>query len=381
MPSIYIHIPFCERKCLYCDFYSVEGTSLMERFVGALLSEIGMYASRAVGVSFDTVYLGGGTPSLLPVGLLGKILARLRRTFSIAGGSEITMEINPGTVSEEKLAGYRSLGVNRLSIGVQSFQDHELRFLSRIHTAREARDAIAMARSAGFTNLSLDLIFGLPDQTLEEWEQDLLHALRFEPEHLSAYCLVVEEDTPLARLVRSGQVTPSPLEIEADMLECTMDLLAARGYEHYEVSNYARPGYRSRHNSSTWSHGNYLGFGPGAHAFWKGLAGGPALRWQNVPDLGQYIDRASGGCLPLTSEEVLSERSLINERIFMGLRADGIDLERLERDFRCGFERRHREVIQLLLGEKMMVHEHGRLRLTPKGYLVCDEIAAELLLP
>lgn len=381
MASIYMHVPFCERKCLYCDFYSVEGTSLMDRFVDSLLLEIGMYASFTPGVSFDTVYLGGGTPSLLPLRSLDEIFAHLRRTFSIADGSEITMEVNPGSVSEEKLAAYRSLGVNRLSIGVQSFQDDELQFLSRIHSAREAQEVVGMARSAGFTNLSLDLIFALPGQTVEVWERNLVHALRFEPEHLSAYSLVVEDDTPLARLVRSGQVTPSPLESEARMLEFTMDFLGARGYEHYEVSNYARPGFRSRHNSSYWTHSNYLGFGPSAHSFWRRDLDGSALRWQNTPDLVQYIDQAGSGSLPVSSEEVVSQRSLINERIFLGLRADGVDLERLEKDFRFDFDKRHREVIELLIREDLMVTENGRLRLTPKGFLVCDEIAVKLLIP
>jgi oxygen-independent coproporphyrinogen-3 oxidase len=381
MASIYMHIPFCERKCLYCDFYSVESTSLMEQFVDSLLSEIGMYASYAPGVSFDTVYLGGGTPSLLPVRSLGKIFDRLRRTFTIADGSEVTMEINPGTVSKEKLERYRSLGVNRLSVGVQSFRDEDLQFLSRIHTAREADEAVAMARSAGFVNLSLDLIFSLPGQTVEDWERNLVHALRFDPEHLSAYSLVVEDETPLARLVRSGKVTPSPEPIEAAMLEFTMDFLCARGFDHYEVSNYARPGFRSRHNSSYWSHRQYLGFGPSAHSFWRRGTEGQATRWQNVPDLARYIDRIGIGGLPVSSEEVVSQRSLINERIFLGLRADGLDLASLEKDFRFVFDKRHREVIERLVRATMMEHEHGRLRLTPKGFLVCDEIAAELLIP
>jgi len=353
----------------------------MDRFVDSLLLEMGMYASFTPGVSFDTVYLGGGTPSLLPPRSLEKIFAHLRRTFSIAEGSEITMEVNPGSVSEEKLAAYRVLGVNRLSIGVQSFEDDELQFLSRIHSAREAHEVVGMARSAGFTNLSLDLIFALPGQTVEVWERSLVHALSFEPEHLSAYTLVVENATPLARLVRSGQVIPSPLESEARMLEFTMDFLGARGYEHYEVSNYARPGFRSRHNSNYWTHRNYLGFGPSAHSFWRRDLDAPASRWQNTPDLGQYIARAGGGSLPVSSEEVVSERSLINERIFLGLRADGVDLERLKKDFRFDLDDRHREVIDLLVREEMMVTENGCLRLTPRGFLVCDEIAVKLLIP
>ena len=307
MASIYLHIPFCERKCHYCDFYSVENTSLMDRFVDALLDEIVMYASLGTTAGFDTIYLGGGTPSLLPVRSVERILDRLRTTFAISDRCEVTMEVNPGTVSKENLKGYGALGVNRLSIGVQSFDDEELKFLTRIHTAREARQAINAARSAGLSNLSLDLICALPGQTVDHWEQNLVHALQFEPEHLSAYSLVVEEGTPLAQLVQSGQVIPAHEDQEAAMLEFTMRFLADRGFDHYEVSNYARPGYKSRHNSNYWSHRGYLGFGPAAHSFWTRGTNDPAARWQNVSDLGEYVDRVGSGNLPVLSEEVVSE--------------------------------------------------------------------------
>ncbi|MCK5572369.1 MAG: radical SAM family heme chaperone HemW, partial [Bacteroidetes bacterium] len=364
MASLYLHIPFCERKCNYCDFYSVEAPSLMDRFLDALVSEMSLYSSHARGVSMETIYLGGGTPSLMSVPALEKVLGHVRRTFQTTHDCEVTLEVNPGTVSREKLVGYRSLGVSRLSIGVQSFHDDELKFLSRIHSAREAEDAIEVARSAGFDNVSLDLIFALPGQTLERWERGLAHALRFEPEHISAYSLVVEDDTPLDRSVRSGEVIPSSLETEARMLEFTMQYLGAREYDHYEVSNYARQGYRSRHNYSYWSHQNYLGLGPSAHSFWRSPDSPSATRWWNVSDLWDYIQQVERGSHPISSEEAVPKRSLINERIFLGLRSDGLDLRRLKRDFQCDLDVLRRDALRSLLDEGLMCYEGDRIVLT-----------------
>ncbi len=380
MPSLYIHIPFCEKKCLYCDFYSIENRSSMDDFLAALHREIGLYQSYGEGTSFQTVFFGGGTPSLLSPGQLESILARLRSMFRIDADAEVTVEANPGTVTLEKLRAYRSLGVNRLSIGVQSFHDDELRFLSRIHSATEARQCVDLAREVGFENVSVDLIFSIPGQTVDRWQVNLREALSLHPEHISAYSLIVEDNTPLARLVASRQVSPNPLEHEAALYELTMNVLEKHGYEHYEVSNYARPGFRSRHNYNYWTHENYLGFGPSAHSFWKEAGTLSGRRWWNSASVAVYRGRLLGQKPPLLSQEFVRTRELMNERVFLGLRSDGLDLSQFEREFNVTLPDSHHHIINHLISEKYAALDEHRLRLTPRGYLVCDEISERLLL-
>jgi oxygen-independent coproporphyrinogen III oxidase len=379
MPSLYVHIPFCEKKCLYCDFYSIENRSSMVDFLSALHREIEMYRSLGDGVTFETVFFGGGTPSLLSPEQLGSLLSHLHEVYKIGSDAEITVETNPGTVTTEKLRAYRSLGVNRLSIGIQSFHEDELKFLSRIHDANQALQCVRLARAAGFENLSIDLIFSIPGQTLARWKSNLNQALSLAPQHISAYSLIVEENTPLARLVASKQVSPNPVEEEAEMYEFTMKFLGSHGFEHYEVSNYARPGFRSRHNYNYWTHENYLGFGPSAHSFWKQQEAGFGKRWWNIANLSHYCERLLGNQLPLTSQEFVKARELMNERVFLGLRSDGLDLTRFEREFGVLLSDTHESTINQLINEEYAAIEDRRLRLTPKGFLLCDEISERLL--
>ncbi|HCV43664.1 MAG TPA: coproporphyrinogen III oxidase [Bacteroidetes bacterium] len=379
MPSLYVHIPFCEKKCLYCDFYSIENRSSMVDFLSALHREIEMYRSLGDGVTFETVFFGGGTPSLLSPEQLGSLLSHLHEVYKIGSDAEITVETNPGTVTTEKLRAYRLLGVNRLSIGIQSFHEDELKFLSRIHDANQALQCVRLARAAGFENLSIDLIFSIPGQTLARWKSNLNQALSLAPQHISAYSLIVEENTPLARLVASKQVSPNPVEEEAEMYEFTMKFLGSHGFEHYEVSNYARPGFRSRHNYNYWTHENYLGFGPSAHSFWKQQEAGFGKRWWNIANLSHYCERLLGNQLPLTSQEFVKARELMNERVFLGLRSDGLDLTRFEREFGVLLSDTHESTINQLINEEYAAIEDRRLRLTPKGFLLCDEISERLL--
>jgi oxygen-independent coproporphyrinogen-3 oxidase len=379
MASLYLHIPFCERKCLYCDFYSIENISPMNDFLKALHREIDMYAGFGKDVGFETVFFGGGTPSLLEPVQLEDLLTRLRATFSIDDSSEITVEANPGTVTSGKLRSYRSLGVNRLSIGVQSFHDDELKFLSRIHDRGEALRCVDEARSAGFDNISIDLIFSLPGQTLTRWESNLARAVALNTEHISAYSLIVEDNTPLARLVSSKQVSPNPLETEAEMYEFTMAFLESHGYEHYEVSNYAKPGFRSKHNYNYWNHTNYLGFGPSAHSFWRQPGSQVGRRWWNIANLSGYCEHLLGDSLPLVSQEYVRTQELMHERVFLGLRSDGVDLGEFEREFGVSLVQTHDPVIRHLLTEEHAAMEGSRLRLTSKGFLLCDEISRRLL--
>ncbi len=379
MLSVYLHIPFCRRKCLYCDFYSVETVGLVGAFLNALSREIAGAAAGRTGEEVSTVYFGGGTPSLLAPEQIGGILGNLRRRWPIREDAEITLEANPGTLSDETLHGLRRVGVNRLSLGVQSFHDPLLRSLGRIHDRAEALRAVEMARAAGFTNVSLDLIHAVPDETVAQWEEDLHTAIGLAPQHISAYSLTIERHTPLGRMVTAGEVRPAPTDLEAAMLERTMELLARAGYEHYEVSNYARPGFRCRHNLAYWSHRDYLGFGPSAHSFRLEQPWELAHRWWNVADLDTYCARLAAGLSPAESEEQLKSKELLEEQVLLGLRCGGLDLGRLAGDFGVDLAERCGGVLRQLAQEHLASFTGGVLRLTPKGFVVCDEIAGRLL--
>jgi oxygen-independent coproporphyrinogen-3 oxidase len=377
--SLYLHIPFCEKKCLYCDFYSIETMSQLEEFLAALTLETELNARRGAGTRFDTVFFGGGTPSLLTPGQLDRILTSLHSHFAIASDAEVTVETNPGTITPKKLEAFRSLGVNRLSIGVQSFNDRELQFLGRIHDSRQAVEALTMARKAGFQNVSIDLIYSLPGQTPGQWMSTLEQGLALDPEHVSAYSLIVEDHTPLSRMVTAGQVSPNPVDAEADLYETTMRVMEQNGFEHYEVSNYAKPGFRSRHNYSYWSHQNYLGFGPSAHSFWRAEDGRSGERWANVASVSSYCQRLRQREQPLAFREDVGARELVNERLFLGLRSDGIDLEKLKAEFGVSLGSGREATIRELVVERLAVLDSNVLRLTSKGFLLCDEIVGRLM--
>jgi oxygen-independent coproporphyrinogen-3 oxidase len=370
--SLYVHIPFCQRKCLYCDFSSVEGTDGVEGYLVALGLEIARRAGYGKAAIFKTVYLGGGTPSLLRPRQIERILTELHSRFRVAPDAEVTLEANPGTVTLETLGAYRAVGISRLSIGVQSFDDRELCAIGRIHDRAEALRCVELARTAGFKNLGIDLIYSIPGQTLEQWEQNLAVALRLGPPHISAYCLTLETGTPLAGLARAGRVRMNSAGVEADMYRLAMERLGAGGYAHYEVSNYALPGRQCRHNETYWTHGNYLGLGPAAHSFWKEEDGRSGRRFWNVSDLSLYQERLAGGRLAVASEERIGPGQMLDERIFLGLRSRGLDLPSLRADGGYDLESKRGDLLQCLIAE-------GWLRLTPRGFPVCDEICARLV--
>jgi oxygen-independent coproporphyrinogen-3 oxidase len=380
MPSLYVHVPFCERKCPYCDFYSVEGGTLQDRYLEALRVEANLLAGRYRAWEFGTLYIGGGTPSLLPAPAFEEMMENLRRSFRLLPECELTVEVNPGTVTDEKLRLYHALGVNRLSIGIQSFSENDLQFLGRIHSAREASECFEAARRAGFANISVDLIYSLPGQAVKEWEWTLRRAIALGPEHISAYSLIVEPGTPFFLMVQQGRWSPNADEREAGLYERTMEILEAEGFEHYEVSNYSRPGFRSRHNSSYWTHENYLGLGPSAHSFESG-AGKESTgeRWWNIAALGPYLECLEGGRLPVGSREHLDTTAMINERILLGLRSDGVTLEALRGPDRRGLQGDRGALVHDLLAQGLAEIAAGTLKLTPQGFVVCDEIARRLM--
>ena len=377
MPSLYLHIPFCEHKCIYCDFYSIapngEGREnygdLEGRFLNALEREIDLRGQDELfKTTYETIFIGGGTPSLLSPSTIEGILTRISTRFSIRADAEITVEANPGTVDLKKLQGYKSAGVNRMSFGIQSFHEDDLRFLTRIHTSEQARDNVRNAFRTGFENVSFDLIFALPGQTLERWKSNLQFAIELSPTHLSCYSLIVEQNTPLYRMVQSNEVRLVDTEDDAALYEYTIEYLDHAGFIQYEVSNFSRPGYKCRHNVNYWNHENYLGFGPSAHSFWEGK------RWWNLSNVVGYAEMLTRGLPPVAGEEVLTRQQWIDETVLLGLRGEGIDLEGFRNRFQKNLLTEYDVLIDGLLNDGLATIGGERLRLTMKGYLVCDEI-------
>jgi oxygen-independent coproporphyrinogen III oxidase len=376
MASLYLHIPFCEHKCIYCDFYSlvpvksdVGRQSLEELFLTALTTEIELRAEAGqLHESYETIFFGGGTPSLLSPSTIEKILNLLASRFTIQPNAEITLETNPGTVDRKKLQAFRSAGINRISLGIQSFHDEDLKFLTRIHSASEAKQCVHDVYASGFKNLSFDLIFSLPRQSLLAWKSNLQQAVELLPQHLSCYSLIIEPGTPLFHMVESKQITPVDVDRDAEAYEWTIDYLNSHGYQQYEVSNFAQPRFKCRHNLNYWNHSLYLGFGPSAHSF----SGNE--RWWNISDLSTYLKKLSERTFPPREKERLSDAQLMEETIFLGLRSEGIDLEQFRRRFSHSLETENATVITELIQQERAKIDNGRLRLTAKGYLVCDEI-------
>jgi oxygen-independent coproporphyrinogen-3 oxidase len=377
MSGIYIHIPFCERKCIYCDFYSVENLNLIDRFTESLLKEIEIFSVEADFFNdsiFDTIYFGGGTPSLLEPAQIEKILNKLSQSFKISSNPEITLETNPGTVDKRKLLEFKNLGVNRISFGVQSFFDDDLKFLGRIHTGEDAFKCVNDSFEVGFENVSIDLIFGLPGQTVEKWLENLKFAVSLNVPHISAYNLIVERGTPLHELVSLGKVEIPEDEIQAQLYERTIDFLENAGYVHYEVSNYAFEGFECRHNLKYWQYENYIGFGPSAHSFWINK------RWWNFANLNKYINALDLGKIPVANFEILDEEKMIEEFIYLGLRSKGINVARFKGKF--GFEFVDGDIkdeIEELDRAGYITIEDDFIKLTPKGFLLCDEIVLRLI--
>ena len=360
-PGLYVHIPFCRGKCLYCDFYSVTSLSLVPAYLEALAVEARLYQGRFA--TFDSLYLGGGTPSLLEVAPLTALMKNLRRHFSFAPDTEVTVEANPDDLTWDKLALLKDLGVNRLSLGVQSFDAGELRFLGRRHTARQAEQALKLARAAGFRNIGVDLIHALPGQKEAAWVRTLKKALSFRPEHLSCYQLTLAPETPLGRKQARGVITPLGEEAERRFFLLTSRFLEARGYLHYEVSNFARgESFTCRHNRKYWRHATYLGLGPAAHSFENGR------RWWNHASLREYCRVLKSGAAPVAGEETLTPEQLQLETLFLGLRTrEGLPFEALGRHSRSA------ALAKLTASGLLRVHR-GRVTPTREGLVVADRL-------
>ncbi|MGQ9516420.1 MAG: radical SAM family heme chaperone HemW [Anaerolineae bacterium] len=379
--GLYLHIPFCKAKCMYCDFASVAGRpEWFTPYTEAICAEIAGAPARFPAIPADqlppqTVYIGGGTPSILPIPLLERILQALRWAFPLPAEAEISLEANPGTVDRGGLRRLRALGINRLSIGVQSFLDSELRLLGRIHTAEEARQAFRWAREAGFDNLNIDLIFGLPRQSLGDWMQSLEEALDLAPQHISLYALSVEEGTPLAEMIERGKLPALDDDQMADMYIYAGERLEQAGYLHYEISNWALPGWMCRHNLGTWRNEPYLGFGAAAHSHLG------RRRWWNVRDPQTYMARIEAGLSPTDGEEALSEEMDMAETMILGLRLvqEGVEVERFRRRYGRTPAEAYPDVLTRLAAQGLIEISSERIRLTRHGRLLGNQVFAQFL--
>jgi oxygen-independent coproporphyrinogen-3 oxidase len=384
--SLYVHIPFCQSKCSYCDFNSYAGLeSLIPSYIGALLAEMALWREATQHMRAATVFLGGGTPSLLPLAEVERIMTALRQRFRLSDDAEVSLEANPGTIDCPYLQGLRSLGVNRLSLGGQSFHDDELAALGRIHTAAEAREAYDTARRAGFANVNLDLIYGLPRQTMIAWQDSVREAVALRPDHLSLYALTLEEGTPLADDVAHGRLPPPDADLAADMYLWAEGALAAAGYQHYEISNWALAGRQCRHNVACWLNEPYLGFGAGAHSCFGGF------RFANVKDPRRYVTlvgesgqgdgRAAGGLAPLladlrhiASAEQMTAARAMAETVVLGLRlVEGLRLEEFRRRFGHELISVYGAQVQELEALGLLERANGCLRLTASARLLGNE--------
>lgn len=368
-PGLYIHVPFCRSKCLYCGFYSTAATGLIPAFLKALGQEMNL--RRQTFSTFDTVYIGGGTPSLLGLQELGALLEAAAKNFRIAATAEITVEANPADLDQKGFSGLRRLGVNRLNLGIQSFDDNILKFLGRRHGRGEALQAIAAAQKAGFDNLGIDLIYGVPGQGLASWQETLNLALSFRPAHLSCYQLTLEPGTPLGLRLSQGELTLPEEELRADFFFRTAATLRKAGYLHYEVSNFARnEAACSRHNQKYWRHAPYLGLGPAAHSF-RGRK-----RWWNTPDLAQYLGNCDKGMPPVEAAESLTADDLRLEALFLGLRTSrGIDLAGYNHRYGYDLLVEKAGAIETFIKGGQLEINNGFLQPTPAGMAVADTLA------
>lgn len=375
MSSLYIHIPFCQSKCGYCSFSSWPGLeTIHDRYIQAVLKELSEAAKTYDGGQLSTIFFGGGTPTVLPASQLQKILNCCGQLFGMEKGAEITLEANPGTIDREKLGELKAAGFSRISIGVQSFRDEDLQVLGRCHTASEAVAAFRDARAAGFDNISLDLMYGLPKQSVESWRQNLAKVMALGPEHISMYQLTVEEDTPFFVLEGKGM-----LELPADEAIIAMDdlnlhICRAEGYDWYEVSNFARPGYRCRHNLNYWHNEQYLAAGAGAVSY---LAG---QRERRVADPAEYVAMVESDRKPIVESEKLSRDESFRETVTMGLRlTEGIEIKRLRTRYGVDTVAYYGDTLQKLLADGLMECSHTHLRVSEKGRLFSNVILAELV--
>ena len=373
MAGIYIHVSFCKTRCIYCDFYTRTDMSPRNSYVEALCREIELRKDYTGGEKIETIYFGGGTPSQLSYNDFTRIFDTIGRHFEVSEDAEITMEANPDDLRPQYFDSIRSLPFNRLSIGIQSFNDNELRFLKRRHTAIDAKEAVNRSREAGFENISIDLMYGLPGQTMNIWQSNLYEAIALDVQHISSYHLIYEQGTRLYRLFKHGNVKPVDEDLSADMFAAMIERLSKVGFQHYEISNFARNGLVSRHNSSYWLGAKYLGLGPAAHSY------DGQNRAQNIASISKYIE-SIGQDIPPTEIEYLDMNTRYNDYILTGMRTMwGINLVKLEELFGKPMKEYAMRNVQKYIGQGFVTNKDNTLKLTHKGIFISDGIMSDMM--
>ncbi len=375
--SLYVHIPFCAQRCSYCDFYFVTTQRRQTEFIEALCLEIAQKARTFPNTLLSTIYFGGGTPSLLPSQAITHILAHICASFDTSQVDEITLEANPEDINAPVLEELMHAGITRMSLGVQSFRNADLSFMNRCHNSDQALLACKLIQSAELSSWSLDLIFGVPGASTKIWQDNLSRAIETQVPHISTYNLTVEPRTPLYRQVANGFVKPVSDEDAADQFQHAIDILTSTGYEHYEISNFALPGHRAKHNTRYWQHTNYLGVGPSAHSFW--WQSDKALRWQNVRSLRKYLETVTIAESPTVTQETLSMHDLARERVMLALRTyEGLDLDNLKDTYGLDLIAHKKETLRQMKADGFIVQQGTHMRLTMQGLHVCDNLTAQL---
>ncbi|SDH47223.1 coproporphyrinogen III oxidase, anaerobic [Alteribacillus persepolensis] len=373
--AMYVHIPFCKQICYYCDFnkFYIDNQPVTE-YVQALKQEM-TYAFQDKVLPLSSIYIGGGTPTALSIEDLETVLTDIHENTRLDKGGEFTVEVNPGEADADKLLMMKKLGVNRLSIGVQAFQNSLLSKIGRTHSAEEAQETIALAKKAGFENISIDLMFGLPGQTMEMWEETIQTMLALDIPHVSAYSLKIEEKTMFYNWYRQGALEPMPEDEEAQMYEKLTSLLFDAGYDAYEISNFAKKGYESQHNQVYWKNEEYFGFGAGAHGYLDGE------RYMNTAPLNHYIKAVQHEKTAVKERHSVSLKEKMEEEMFMGLRMKkGVDDKRFKEKYGCSYLEVFENAVPALIKQGLLINTEGSLRLTEKGRLLGNEVFEQFLL-
>jgi len=374
MAGIYLHIPFCRKRCHYCDFFKSTDLSQKARLLEGLRKELESRASELNSEEINTIYLGGGTPSVLLIDELKDILHTIRQNYKVAPDAEITMEANPDDLSQAILSALREIGFNRLSMGVQSFSESDLKLMNRRHGVMQAVQSVKWAKTAGFTNISIDLIYGLPNQTLEEWERNVRIAVELDVQHISAYNLTYHEGTVFYDRLKKGILKELPDELSLQQFELLISILKDAGFEHYEISNFCKPGLYSQHNSSYWKSKKYLGIGPSAHSF--DLV---TRRW-NVSSVSGYLDGVENN-KPYSESEILTEQDRFNDYIITGLRTIwGISKELIQTEFSDRYLAHFQKIRDKYLSSGHVIENSGIVGLSPVGLFISDQIMADFMI-
>jgi len=371
--AIYIHIPFCDHKCIYCDFYSIINYDNLHNYLTAIKKEIELREKKfSENREIISIFFGGGTPSFMTPGYIGEIINSITKNFSVRNDAEITLETNPGTVSKQKLKDFLSVGINRLSIGIQSFNDNELKFLTRIHDSQTAIETVNSAAQSGFNNISVDLIFNLPDQSKKMWKKNLDISVSLPITHISAYSLILERGTILNKMVLDGKVQMQDPDHDAELYETTIEVLTNNRFSQYEVSNFAKENYECIHNNAYWRYKDYLGFGTSAHSFINGK------RWWNYSSLNFYLEKMKNDN-PVAGEEVLTDNQMHDEYIMLAMRSKGLDINDYKNRFGSMWINKVQNDLTEYQSKGYLSIDDNFIKFTPKGFTLCDEIIGRLL--